>query len=152
MSPFKYSFLILVLLSLTGCIATEDKIVDLSGAVFMIFVVLVILKLMTPTIINLSIYKRLTGFIVKHVEYFIYPLYFIAILLLIFGTTLGGIHRVLIFSGFTLAFISYNVSLLSQHNDDSRKKIGIEIISLGFSILFVLFLLWGFGSDLFKGF
>ena len=152
MSHTRCLLLILVFLSLTGCIAAEDKIVDLSGGVFMIFVVLVGMKLITPTIINLSIYKRLTAFIQKHLTYIVYPLYFLVISLLLIGFILGGINRVLVFSGFTLAVIAYNVTQLSLSDDALKKKISIEIISLGFSILFVLFILWGFGSDLFDGF
>jgi len=150
MNFYQYLLLGVGCLSLTGCITAEDKIVDLSGGVFIVYVSLISLKMLTPTITNLSVYKMFSGFILKHIDYVIYPLYLFAVTLLVAGSILGGIHRVHIFSGFTLAVISYSLKQLSV-SDESNKKVIFEIITLGISILFVLFLLWSLGSDLFKG-
>jgi hypothetical protein len=136
---------------LTGCNNAEDKIVDLSGGVFLVYVVLVGMKLATPRIVNLTIYKKSTSFLSSHISILVYPLYILAAALTLTGFLMGGIHKVHIFSGFILAFIAYNFAKLSTEGSNEENKTILEIITLGTSILFVLFLLWGLGTDLFKG-
>lgn len=149
----KWLPLMLSAILIAGCNSAEDKIVDLSGGVFIVYVALVSIKLASPKILKLSIYKRLTEFMSAHIKSLIYPLYLTAVILILTGFWLADIHRVLVFTGFVLAFIAYNISKLSsdENNDNNDNKVIIEIVTLGLSIIFVLFLLWGLGANLFKG-
>ena len=139
-------------LFLTGCLSKDDKIVDLAGAVFLIYLVLIGFKYATRRFANSRIFSDITSFLHKHVSYSIYPVYFLALVFILAGFAFSGIHRVQVFSGLVLAIIGLNIKRLSSIDDDERKKLHLEVISLGISILIVLTILWGLGADLFSEF
>ena len=151
MISIKWLLLILSVIIISGCNSAEDKIVDLSGGVFIVYVALICIKLASPKIINLSAYKRLTAFINTHIRTLIYPVYFMSAVLILIGFWLSDIHRALVFTGFVLAYIAYNLSKLSSDITSNYNKVILEIVTLGLSIIFVLLLLWGLGTNLFKG-
>ena len=142
---------LILLLSQVGCISSDEKIVDLSGAVFIIFLVLVAIKYITPKITKLGLFIKFSDFLKKHIKYFTFSLYGICILLILFGFGFSGIHKIHVFSGFVVGIIAYNVKQLSKVSEPNTSKFQLEIISLGISFLFVFFLLWWFGSEMFAG-
>jgi hypothetical protein len=143
---------VLFSLLLAGCFQNEEKIVDLSSAVFIVFIALMVIKHVIPTIVSSAAFSKMSAFIQRYVRHFIYPLYVLATTLIVVGITLSGIHRVHVFSGLVVGVISHNISRLTKCTAPEQKKIPTEIISLGFGILFVLLLLWTLGTDLFKDF
>ena len=86
-----------------------------------------------------------------HIKLLVYPLYLIAFSLVVIGFWFAGIHRVLILTGFILAYIAYSLNKISLDIESTENKVIVEIITLGVSITFVLLLLWGVGSETFKG-
>lgn len=143
---------ILLPLFLTGCISKDEKIVDLAGAVFLIFLVLIGIKYATRRFANSRIFTNISTFLHKYASYSIYPIYFLASALILTGIVYSGIHRVQILSGLVVAIIGFNIKRLSSGEDDESKKMHLEVISLGISILIVLSILWSLGADLFSEF
>ena len=143
---------ILLPLFLTGCISKDEKIVDLAGAVFLIFLVLIGIKYATRRFANSRVFTNISALLHKYASYSIYPVYFLALVFLLTGILYSGIHRVQIFSGLVFAIIGFNIKRLSSDEDEESKKLHLEVISLGISILIVLSVLWGLGADLFSEF
>lgn len=138
---------------LTGCRNADSKIVDLASTVFIIYIVLISLKYITPKIAKSQTFTTISHIINAHIKKFIYPLYFLSILLIGFGSISGNIiNRIHIFTGLIIGIIAHYISEASKLETSEQKKMSIEIITLGLGILAVLFLLWGIGSALFKDF
>lgn len=147
----RVAFLVLVLF-LTGCLSRDEKIVDLAGAVFLIFLALIGFKYATRRFANSRIFINVSSFLHKYATHATYPVYFLALVFILTGIIYSGIHRIQIFSGLVVAIIGFNIKRLSSVEDDESKSLHLEIISLGISILIVLTILWGLGSDLFSEF
>ena len=143
---------ILLPLFLTGCFSKDEKIVDLAGAVFLIFLVLIGIKYATRRFANSRIFTNVFTFLHKYASYSIYPIYFLASALILAGFVFLGIHKVQIFSGLVFAIIGFNIKRLSLVEDGESRKLHLEVISLGIGFLFVFSILWGLGADLFSEF
>jgi Mn2+/Fe2+ NRAMP family transporter len=147
------SILLFVLaLTLTGCVKADQKIVDLSAAVFMVFLALVGLKYAIPVVVSSRLGKHFLETLKRNIRFFILPLFAIAICLVIAGFYLSGIHGVLIFFGLVVGVITVFLRLYATHETQENKKRMLEIVVLGMSILVVLALLWMFGASIFSGF
>lgn len=139
-------------LFLTGCLSKDDKIVDLAGAVFLIFLVLIGIKYATKQFADSRFFIYISAFLHKYIKYSVYPVYFIALCFILTGIVYSGIHKVQILSGLVIGIIGFNVNRLSLAEDDESKKFHLEVISLGVGILIVLSILWVFGAGLFSDF
>ena len=62
------------------------------------------------------------------------------------------LDKILVFPGFVLAIIASNVARLVKNSDDQERKRALEIISLGLSVIAVLFMLWLLGDEMFDPF
>jgi len=149
MNTHRYIFLLLPFL-LAGCSSANEKIVDLSGAVFVIFGVLIFVKHQTPKVVNSEIFIKLLSILEEHLQPVIYTAYILSATLIVIGWLLSGIHRILIFEGLALAIIASNLSKMVTHKDTEKRKISMEVASLGAGMMVVLFMLWFFGPEMFK--
>ena len=147
----RWVFLSTLLVILSGCNSAEEKIVDLSAGVFLVFVVLVLVKYISPRIVKLPIFTSFTQLIARHSVLVVRSLYLLSALLIAAGFLLSGIYRVHIFSGFVVLVIASHVHSLVNSESEEIKNRAIEVISLGLGVLFALTSLWFFGVDLFKG-
>ena len=62
------------------------------------------------------------------------------------------LDKILVSPGFVLAIIVSNVARLVKNSDDKERKRTLEIISLGLSVIAVLFMLWLLGDEMFDPF
>lgn len=145
------SWLILGLaLTLSGCINREQKIVDLAAGVFIIFIILVALKLATPVILRTRLADWFIRFLKQNIRFFVIPLYVLATCLVIVGIYFEGIHRIHIFTGFLVFVIAIFLNRYASQEVREDKKQMLEIVILGISVFAVLILLWYLGSDMLK--
>ncbi|MEH6583463.1 MAG: hypothetical protein V7754_16115 [Halioglobus sp.] len=140
-----------LLVNLAGCNSAEEKIVDLSAGVFLVFVVLVLVKYASPKMLRMPIFTRFICLIERHSVVIVGLLYACAVLLIAGGFFMAGIHRIHVFSGFVVFAIAVHLRSLVNSNTEENRKRSVEIISLGFGILFTLTSLWFFGAELFRG-
>lgn len=145
------SWLILGLaLTLSGCLNREQKIVDLAAGVFIIFIILVALKLATPVILRTRLADWFIRFLKQNIRFFVIPLYVLATCLVIVGIYFEGIHRIHIFTGFLVFVIAIFLNRYASQEVREDKKQMLEIVVLGISVFAVLILLWYLGSDMLK--
>lgn len=145
------SWLILGLaLTLSGCLNREQKIVDLAAGVFIIFIILVALKLATPVILRTRLADWFIRFLKQNIRFFVIPLYVLATCLVIVGIYFEGIHRIHIFTGFLVFVIAIFLNRYASQEVQEDKKQMLEIVVLGISVFAVLILLWYLGSDMLK--
>lgn len=145
------SWLILGLaLTLSGCLNREQKIVDLAAGVFIIFIILVALKLATPVILRTRLADWFIRFLKQNIRFFVIPLYVLATCLVIVGIYFEGIHRIHIFTGFLVFVIAIFLNRYASQEVREDKKQMLEIVILGISVFAVLILLWYLGSDMLK--
>lgn len=145
------SWLILGLaLTLSGCLNREQKIVDLAAGVFIIFIILVALKLATPVILRTRLADWFIRFLKQNIRFFVIPLYVLATFLVIVGIYFEGIHRIHIFTGFLVFVIAIFLNRYASQEVREDKKQMLEIVILGISVFAVLILLWYLGSDMLK--
>ena len=89
-----------------------------------------------------------------NVTSFIKPLYGMSFVLVLYGLlspmlTDRILDKILVSPGFVLAIIVSNVARLVKNSDDKERKRTLEIISLGLSVIAVLFMLWLLGDEMF---
>ncbi len=92
-----------------------------------------------------------------NVTSFIKPLYGMSFVLVLYGLlspmlTDRILDKILVSPGFVLAIIVSNVARLVKNSDDKERKRTLEIISLGLSVIAVLFMLWLLGDEMFDPF
>ena len=92
-----------------------------------------------------------------NVTSFIKPLYGMSFVLVLYGLlspmlTDRILDKILVSPGFVLAIIASNVARLAKNSDDEERKRALEIISLGLSVIAVLFMLWLLGDEMFDPF
>lgn len=143
------SFLCLPLL-LVGCVSQEDKIVDLSGIIFLMFIGLLVLKFLAIRMTRHPLFEKISRFFSRHTIKIVSILVILSTALMGMGVYLSGIHRVLILIGMVVATLAYLVYYAQQAADLDRKKLMIESIPLSLSFAVVLFILWYLGGDLFR--
>jgi hypothetical protein len=151
MNIHRYIFLLLPFL-LAGCSSGDEKIVDLSGVVFAIFGGLIIVKHQTPKVVNSQVFIRFLSALEKYLKPIIYTAYMFSVALIVIGWLLSGIHKILIFEGLSLAIVASNLSKMVTYEDSEKRKIAMEVASLGAGMMVVLFMLWFFGPGMFKAF
>ena len=139
---------------LGGCTSAEDRIVDLSSIVFVIYLVLILLKYVAPRIVASGAYQRAAVVIASNNTGIWRALSGFGILLAILALALGGIHRVLLFAGFVLLIVGFAFRMISDSDDSGRRnsRLPFEIITLGSGVLFVLLMMWFLGAEMFVGF
>jgi len=153
MIRFRFALIAVAPFILMGCSASDKKIVDLSGSVFIIYIILIAIKYITPKIAKSQTFITISHAIGNHLKHFVYPLYFLAVGLIGFGYLSSDIiNRVHIFTGLIVGIIAHYIGETTKLETIEQKKLSIEIITLGLGILFVLFLLWGLGASLFRDF
>jgi hypothetical protein len=148
------------ILFLSGCSlgSNSDKvIVDLAGGVFLVFMALVAVKFITPKLLRNPSFEVLIQYLEKNVTSFIKPLYGMSFALVLYGLLSPMLadrilDKILVFPGFVLAIIASNVARLAKNSDDEERKRSMEIISLGLSVIAVLFMLWLLGDEMFDPF
>lgn len=148
------------ILFLPGCSlgSNSDKvIVDLAGGVFLVFMALLAFKYITPKLVRKPYFELLLQYLEKNVTSFIKPLYGMSFVLVLYGSlspmlTDQLLDKILVFPGFVLAIIANNVARLVKNSDDEERKRALEIISLGLSVIAVLFMLWLLGDEMFDPF
>ena len=148
------------ILFLSGCSlgSNSDKvIVDLAGGVFLVFMALLAFKYITPKLIRNPSFEVFIKYLEKNLTSFIKPLYGMSFVLVLYGSlspmlTDHILDKILVFPGFVLAIIASNVARLVKNSDDQERKRALEIISLGFSVIAVLFMLWLLGDEMFDPF
>jgi hypothetical protein len=143
--------LFVAVLMLSGCINKDDQIVDLSGGVFIVFIALIAFKYASPYLAETAIFQRFAAFLARALPATIYPLAVASAGLVVAGFLLSGIHRVLIFSGFTLGVLTVALRQYAASERIEERKRALEVALTGLGVLFVLFLLWMLGGDLFSG-
>jgi hypothetical protein len=62
------------------------------------------------------------------------------------------LDKILVFPGFVLLVIARNLTILAISSHIEERKRSLEIISLGFSVTAVLFMLWVMGDEMFAPF
>jgi hypothetical protein len=137
---------------LAGCGASDEAVLDLSGSVFFVFVMLVVAKYATPKIVRTTLFARTKLFIQRNCDLIIRTLYAIAALLIVVGiwpgaSTLSHIH---VLTGLAFAVIASHIRPLVWSESGDVRKRSFEIIALGIVVIAVLISLWYFGLDLFK--
>lgn len=138
--------------------SNSDKvIVDLSGGVFLVFMGLVAVKFITPKLIRNPYFDLLIQYLEKNVTSFIKPLYGMSFVLVLYGLlspmlTDHILDKILVFPGFVIAIIASNVDRLANNSNVEERNRAIEIISLGLSVIAVLFMLWILGDEMFDPF
>lgn len=148
------------ILFLSGCSLgsnSDNVIVDLAGGVFLVFMALLAFKYITPKLLRNPSFEVCIQYLDKNVTSFIKPLYGMSFLLVLYGLlspmlTDHILDKILVFPGFVLAIIASNVARLAKNSDDQERKRSMEIISLGLSIIAVLFMLWLLGDEMFDPF
>jgi|GEM_PF-3425988 len=131
--------------------------VDLASGVFLVFMALLAIKYITPKLVRHSVFERLLQYLEKNVGSFVKPLYGISFFLVLYGClspiiTENTLDKILVFPGFVFAIIARNIDQLAKGGDDEKRKRAIEIISLGLSVIAVLFMLWLWGDEMFDPF
>lgn len=139
---------------LAGCASAEDRMVDLSAIVFVIYLALILLKYSAPRVIASIAYQRAAAVIANNNAMIWRTLAAFGILLALLAPVLGGIHRILLFAGFVLLIVGFAFRLIPFNGDSSQgnSRLPFEIITLGFGVLFVLLMMWFAGADMFDGF
>ena len=149
--PDRLSLLLFACLLLAGCNSAEEKILDLSAGVFLIFVLLVVVKYVSPSIVRSSQFVAFLGLIEQHCIVIVWFLFATAVLLIAYGLFMAGIGRIQIFTGFVVVVIAVHLRALANPGSEGKRKRSVEIISLGFGVIFALTSLWYFGVGLFRG-
>jgi len=148
------------ILFLPGCSIGSNSagvMVDLAGGVFLIFTALVALKYITPKLLRNPYFDLLIQYLEKNISSFIKPLYGVSFLLILYGLlsptfTDNTLDKILVFPGFVLLVIARNLTILAISSHIEERKRSLEIISLGFSVTAVLFMLWVMGDEMFAPF
>lgn len=139
---------------LAGCASAEDRMVDLSAIVFVIYLALILFKYSAPRITGSSFYKRVATVIASNNTIIWRTLSGFGVALVILAPMLGGIHRILLFAGFVLLIIgfAFRMGAYADETNEIKSRLPFEIITLGLGVLFVLLMMWFVGAEMFVGF
>lgn len=146
------ALLVVLALTLTGCFDKSQAMVDLSAAVFIIFLFLVCFKYFFPFIAGSRWVQYFSEALKKNAHSFIIPLYAVAACIVVAGIILSGINKILIFIGFAVGVIAVFLTRYTTQETQENKKRMLEIVFLGIGVLFVLTLMLILGPTIFSAF
>ena len=142
--------------TLSGCASTEDKIVDLSGALFIIFILLFAAKSILPEIFkNVKFklfYSSKIAPLLKHSHIAAIPIRIISLILIVYGFTADGLGRISIIIGFLLLFLASQIIKLSNEASIESQRNHIEKIQIIMTFLVATISLLALGKSMFNSF
>jgi hypothetical protein len=107
---------------LSGCISTEDKILDFAGILFIIFIFIVIMQLSMDNFLSSTTYKKLWEFSARF-RRIIPPIMVLpGIILILFGLFSHGLNKIFIFIGMIMVFFAGFMKQYNKNHSDDRQR------------------------------
>lgn len=137
-------------LFLSGCSknSIEDKMVDLSGLVFLTSIAVVGLKIFSYSAVMSDYFKKWRDLIFKKINYLYLPMYLVASIFFAFGFVGDGLDKVMSLSGVSLFLSARSLHMVSSNsNSKDRVKLLVEISITGVVFSFILAAISLFGEE-----
>jgi hypothetical protein len=137
-------------LFITGCIGNSaNKVADLGGLVFLLFIAFTVSKYIGPRIFSLPIFSQLRDFISRiGTKAFLISLP-MAVALVTYGFMNSTLDRLLALIGLSLVVLSFHLKDLDNDDLIVRAR-AFDVVGMGSVITVVLVALWVMGADLFR--
>ncbi len=147
-------WLLVLVAFLSGCSSLESKLLDISGAVFVLFIFLFISKQIISNIINSEKFKlfhsKYISPLFSLVYFLVVPLYLVSLLFLLNGIAAEGIGKISIFISILIYLLASQIKKLKKQPKLKDQKNYFEIINLIVVFLIALLSLLFFGKNMFK--